>query len=174
MCLNNLKQLGLDFRIWSGDHHDRFPMAFYPNGPDTLKIQDGSNVFRYFQVMSNELDDLNNLTCPTDNRVPAASLSQLADTNISYFIGLDADEIRPKMFLAGDRNFTINGAQVRAGETVLKLGDKFGWTRKMHRNLGNVALCDGSVQEITTAALTAASTHSMTNSGANLTRLLFP
>jgi hypothetical protein len=25
-CFNNLKQIGLSFRLWSGDHFDKYPM----------------------------------------------------------------------------------------------------------------------------------------------------
>src|SRR5258706_8590834 len=28
MCVNNLKQLGLAFRLWSNDHNDGFPMQY--------------------------------------------------------------------------------------------------------------------------------------------------
>ncbi len=31
-CTNNLKQVGLSFRLWSGDHGDRFPMAVAGDG----------------------------------------------------------------------------------------------------------------------------------------------
>lgn len=169
-CVNNLKQTGLAFRLWSGDHNDRFPMSFYTNSSDTLKFPDATNLFRYFQVMSNELSSPKILTCPTDDRVPAADFTQLANTNISYFIGLDGDEIQPAMFLAGDRNLTTNGVPVPAGIFTIKPSVKLGWTAKTHQGLGNVALCDGSVQELTGVSLAAAAT----NSGTNVMRLLIP
>jgi hypothetical protein len=173
-CVNNLKQTGLAFRLWSGDNHDRFPMSFYTNTLETLKFPDYTNAFRYFQVMSNELSSPKIVVCPADDRVSAADFIQFSNTNVSYFIGLDADETRPAMFLTGDRNLTINGAPVPTGIAVVKSGAKFGWNGKIHKAAGNVALADGSVQELTSAALAFASAGSITNSGTNVMRLLFP
>jgi prepilin-type processing-associated H-X9-DG protein len=173
-CINNLKQVGLSFRIWSGDNNDRFPMSFYTNTTGTLKFPDATNVFRYFQVMSNELSSPKILACPSDVRLPAPDFSQLANSNISYFIGVDADETQPAMFLAGDRNLTTNGAPISAGSTAIKSGAGLGWGPKIHNGLGNVALCDGSVQELTSAAFASAAANSFTNSGTNVMRLLVP
>jgi len=169
-CVNNLKQVGLAFRLWSGDHNDHLPMTFYTNSSDVLKFPDATNVFRYFQVMSNELSTPKILNCPGDDRLPAADFAQLANTNISYFIGLDGDETQPVFFLAGDRNLTSNSVPVPTGIFTTQPGAKLGWTMKMHQGLGNVALCDGSVQELTGAALATAAT----NSGTNAMRLLIP
>jgi prepilin-type processing-associated H-X9-DG protein len=173
-CVNNLKQTGLAFRLWSGDNNDRFPTSFYTNTSETLKFPDYTNAFRYFQVMSNELSSPKIVVCPADDRVSAANFDQLSNTNVSYFIGLDADETRPAMFLTGDRNLTSNGTPVPTGIAVITPGSKFGWNKKIHKPGGNVALADGSVQELTSAALATAAASSITNSGTNVMRLLFP
>jgi prepilin-type processing-associated H-X9-DG protein len=173
-CVNNLKQVGLSFRLWSGDHNDRLPMSFYTNASENLGFPDATNVFRYFQVMSNELSSPKIVACPADQRVPAMNFDQLSNSNISYFIGLDADETRPTMFFLGDRDLTIYGKQLVPGIVAIKSGSKLGWTGKIHKAGGNVALADGSVQELTSTALASAAANSFTNSSTNIMRLLVP
>jgi len=144
-CVNNLKEVGLAYRIWEGDNGDKFPMA-------VSGIQNGEDTFRCYQVMSNELSTPRILACPADTRTAAVDFNQLENRNISYFVGLDAQDSRPQMFLSGDRN--IRGP-AKPGNGVLNVrpGDKITWTAEMHVNQGNVGLSDGSVQRWPNAGL---------------------
>ena len=64
-CVNNMKQLGLAARLWSGDHTNVFP----PN----------------FSSMSNELLMTQILICPSDKKKPASSWSSLDENvNVTY------------------------------------------------------------------------------------------
>src|SRR5207302_653751 len=155
-CVNKLKRVSAAVSNRSMDSNGLYPMSFYKNPSATLKFPDETNALRYFQLVTNALKSVKVVTCPDDNRLPAANFAQLSNTNISYFIGLDGDETRPAFFLAGDRNLTTNGVQVPAGIFTVKPGSKLGWTTKMHQGLGNVAIFDGSVQELTGASLAAA------------------
>src|SRR5262245_20158619 len=65
-CTGHLKQIGLAFRVWSGDHNDQYPMLALTNKDGTREIASASNMFRWFQVMSNELNNPLVLVCPTD------------------------------------------------------------------------------------------------------------
>ncbi|HWY74380.1 MAG TPA: hypothetical protein VN281_02120 [Verrucomicrobiae bacterium] len=71
---------------------------------------------------------------------------------MSYFLELDADETEPAMLLAGDRNVT-NGAPLINGILTLTTNRPTGWTSAIHRVNGNVALGDGSVQQLSSARL---------------------
>src|SRR3954451_697127 len=99
-CNNNLKQIGMAFRVWEGDG-DQFPMQCYTNGDGSLKFADATNLFRYFQVMSNELSTAWVLVCPSDKeRVPKHGFGTDFDNrNVSYFIGVDAHETKPGRLL---------------------------------------------------------------------------
>jgi prepilin-type N-terminal cleavage/methylation domain-containing protein/prepilin-type processing-associated H-X9-DG protein len=104
----------------------------------------------------------------------------LADVNCSYFVGLDADDNYPSMLLCGDRNIygsaaldtllntTINNGYGDANHpgsgagspAMVVMGTNFAanavspaWTGKIHQNQGNVLLCDGSVQQLTSPRL---------------------
>ncbi len=144
-CANNLKQLGLALRIWSGDHEDRYPMSMTNVIAGAPDVSSATQTFRYFQILSNELVVPKFLICPSDDRVPAVNFQELTNTNISYFIGLDADESRPQVFLAGDRNLLIKGAPARTGVVSLTARDRLEWSKTLHERRGNIALADGSV-----------------------------
>ena len=151
-CVNNLKQVGLAFKTWAVDNGDKFPMAVSNRLGGTLEFAKDGNVFRHFQVMSNELSTPKLLICPSDTRTFAANFGDFNNENISYFVGLDASDSKPMMFLSGDRNITNGVAPV---QTVLELRPRIpaGWTRTMHINQGNVGLADGSIQTYSTPRL---------------------
>ncbi len=151
-CVNNLKQCGLAFRIWEGDHDNKMPMEISSDKGGTKDFDSGADAFRHFQVLSNELSTPKILICPADTRTVAANFIGLGNRNLSYFIGLDADEASPQRLLDGDRN--IRGQnEPQNGVLMLTPGAPVYWTPEMHGNAGNVGLCDGSVQQLTTLQL---------------------
>src|ERR1700744_3966822 len=103
-CVNNLKQCGLAFRIWEGDHDDKMPMEISSDKGGTKDFDSGADTFRHFQVASNELSTPKILVCPTDTRQAGANFVSFGNRNLSYFMGLDADESHPQRLLDGDRN----------------------------------------------------------------------
>jgi len=151
-CVNNLKQIGLGFRIFSTDHEDLFPMALSTKRGGTKERIPGGPAYVHFQVLSNELAVPKVLVCPADGREAAADFRSMRNTNLSYFIGLDADETRPQMLLAGDRNVT-NGLTPSGGVLRLPPDRVAGWTGDLHGGCGNVALADGTVQQVSSARL---------------------
>src|SRR5438445_13749560 len=72
-CVNNLKQVGLAFRLWSGDNGDIYPMQYYTNKLGEPLFADATNVFRNFLVMSNELGTPKILVCSADKKRTAAT-----------------------------------------------------------------------------------------------------
>jgi prepilin-type processing-associated H-X9-DG protein len=169
-CVNNLKQAGLDFRLWSGDSKDRFQMGYSTNVGGTLEYVPGGNAFRHFQCMSNEIKEVKFLVCPADDRLPARSFKELSNANVSYFVGVDADEAEPSLWLAGDRNLTTNGIPVGAGLVELKATNAIGWSKKMHKFVGNIVFADGSVQQLSQAGVN----NAFGSTGTNVNRLAVP
>ena len=151
-CVNNLKQCGLAFRIWEGDNGDKYPMAVANDKGGTMDFNTGADTFRHFQVMSNELSTPKILACPADTRTAANFFSRLKNQNVSYFVGLEANDANPQMFLDGDRNLTADNAPENG---ILKLvpGQRVSWTAAIHGNQGNVGLSDGSVQQYSNSGL---------------------
>lgn len=169
-CVGNLKQMGLAFRIFAVDNADRFPMQVLTNRDGTLAFSKPGQMFKYFQVMSNELSTPVILNCHSDTRKRATNWFTLTDSNISYFIGCDTTETLPQALLAGDRNLEANGRPVPPGLFLLTTNLTMGWTRAMHDRSGNIALGDGSVQQSTASRLN----EQIAGQGVATNRLLVP
>lgn len=173
-CVSNLKQVGLALRMWSNDHGDKFPWFVSTNEGGTLELVGSPGVFRHFLAISNELNSPKVLTCTSDtNRAKVADFAQLTDKNLSYFVGLDADEGRPQAILAGDRNI-LGGTATSNGLWRFDFRSQPGWGSGIHNGYGNIALGDGSAQQVTPAALRNQLTSTLTNTGLPFLRLAIP
>jgi prepilin-type N-terminal cleavage/methylation domain-containing protein/prepilin-type processing-associated H-X9-DG protein len=184
-CTNNLKEVGLAFKTWQLDNGDVYPMRLTVTQGGALedvgkRVLGGSpgtypgsiGVFGIFQAMSNELSTPKILYCPSEYEarqaastfagvIAAGSANAIPytnDMNVSYFVGVDAQDTYPGMFLTGDHNLG-NGnpptATFTPGNYFVSLGTNFqtstlnttvGWMDNMHSKQGNVGLADGSVQ----------------------------
>lgn len=208
-CVNNLKQVGLSFRIFTGDNDDRTPMriASTAGGPWQFTTTPqgsfqsgtagspawGTYMWQIFGVMSNELNTPKILSCPSEyasGKTPSTGFgtnyNNLGNNAVSYFIGIDADETSPQMFLAGDHSMgagpsAANNNPATAGWVAIYApntatgtatnGTAAWMDNSQHGKSGNIAMADGSVQQLTISALRTA----MRNTGdANNNRLLFP
>ena len=168
-CTNNLKQIGLSFKQWALDNGDRYPMTVSTADGGSLYAaalpNANNNLEQTFRVMSNELNTPKILACTSDSRSPATHFgtltvvasSQIAFgwTNLSYFLGWEAQDTYPQMFLAGDRN--IGDSVAGNPPTIYYQGYKnigtnvlaatgASWADTVHQKQGNVGLGDGSVQ----------------------------
>jgi len=123
-CVQNLKQVTLAFKVWEGDHSDKYPMALSTGAwgaaeniatglqPPGLPYPAGYGVTNVFCVMSNELSTPKILDCPSDLSPAfdgvvvkvASTWSAFGPDNLSYFVEGDASDKFPKMILSGDRN----------------------------------------------------------------------
>lgn len=155
-CVNNLRQTGLAFRIWEGDNTNLYPMAVSITNGGSMEFTTGPNAFRHFQVMSNELSTPKVVLCPADNdrTIYATNFTYFNNSNISYFVGIVPNDTNPMAILAGDHNIT-NGMRIGNGILELTTNSLAGWTADVHKKVGNVALADGSVQQLTIAGLRA-------------------
>lgn len=125
-CVNNLKQIGLAFRIWAGDHGDKFPFQVSTNAGGTLELCDRDtngfecHSFSHFLVVSDELSTPLVLYCPHDEAKSATKdWGGLAASNVTYVLRSDF-KVRPS-----------NPHQVLAVCPVD----------------GNIVYCDGTVKE---------------------------
>ena len=133
-CVNNLKQVGLSFKIFANDHEDRMPFEVsYVDGGSSevaaLALGDGNGAsnWLHFVVMSNELSTPKVIVCPSDagrntgktTNWGVFNLSAIAfgtggkNAAMSYCTGTDAKDTSPQSIMSGDRNIT-NTASVTA------------------------------------------------------------
>jgi prepilin-type N-terminal cleavage/methylation domain-containing protein len=190
-CVSNLKQIGLAFKEFALDNGDQFPMSVPTlSGGSADASANALNTYLHFAALSNELTTPKVLFCPSDQRTEATTfasnvLATAQNRNvipfnnnkcISYFVGLDADETKPQCFLAGDRNIvdpvsnpprtSLASSQI----VTFNTNSAAYYTNTMHHLMGNVALGDGSVQELSSARLK----EGLRNTGDSTTRLAIP
>ena len=169
-CVNNLKQIGLATRVWEGDNNDKYPPSVSVTNGGSMEYSTGPNEWRHFQVMSNELSTPKVLICPRDtSRFFATNFTFMNNSNISFFFGVDASETNSMMFLSGDRNIT-NGTLVKNSMLELTTNRPSGWTSEIHNKVGNVALADASVQQVSVTGLRT----TVANTGLATNRLQMP
>jgi hypothetical protein len=171
-CVNNLKQIGLAARIWAGDNNDKYPMEVAVTQGGGMELISGPYAFRHFQVMSNELSTPKVLFCPNEtdrNRLVATNFTDFNNSNISYFVGVDATETNVQMLLSGDHNIS-NGTLVKNGLLELTTNKPSEWTTEMHNKVGNVVLADGTVQQLSMSGLQ----NAVANTGFATNRLQMP
>jgi type II secretory pathway pseudopilin PulG len=167
-CINNLKEIGLAFRIWEGDNGDKYPMQVSVTNGGAMELADTGNVVGIFRAISNELATPKFLYCPEDTKHSEATnfTTDFDNRKISYFVSLDANDTYPQMIFSGDDNFAINGFPVKSGLLGLWTNSSLAWTSGRHvsynshfwtaaryRFVGNIGLADGSVQQTTSLEL---------------------
>ena len=214
-CTNNLKQIGLAFRTWGLDNGDAYPMTVTSaNGGPSLPAASASisanpgtyasYLYEVFLTMSNELTTPKVLVCPADTRTPSTMFSSSSvnangqipyvnNMNVSFFVGVDAIDTSPQMFLDGDHNMGAGTYQANTAATTQWANQlapphtgstisggaggtstnqpSAAWTTGGHGSLGNVGLADGSVQTYSVVALQSALRNTQ---DINNNRLIFP
>jgi prepilin-type N-terminal cleavage/methylation domain-containing protein/prepilin-type processing-associated H-X9-DG protein len=127
-CANNLRQHGLAFQLWAGDHEQRFPWqvpppvgAGWPNarlsfaevsGNDAWNPRTTPNAsFFVWGLLEEHLSTPQMLHCPTDKIKPfhdswqtTPGVGILNQWYISYTVAVDADQFSPNTIMSSDRN----------------------------------------------------------------------
>ena len=152
-CVSRIKQMGTAFRLWAGDYGTTNEFEWNParastntGGAREWVLQ--GQVWPVFQLMSNELNTTLILVCPADTRTVAASFTALRNTNVSYFVGIDADEKQPEGLLVGDRNLEAGGTPLPPGVITPTTSRPVSWTKAQHGRAGNIGFADGSAQQL--------------------------
>jgi type II secretory pathway pseudopilin PulG len=154
-CVNNLKEVGLAYQIWEGDNGTLSPMNVSVANGGAMELARAGDAAIIFQVMSNELSTPKILLCPADEDHSLATnfLVGFSAKNISYFANPDASQTNTQSLLSGDDNFEIEGVPVESGLLQISTNTPIAWSAARHVHAGNVALTDGSVQQLTTSSL---------------------
>lgn len=169
-CALNLQQVGLGLRLFSNEHGDKFPWQVSTNNGGSMQYATTGDVFRHFQVASNEMSSPKILVCPVDQgRSRIGSWDLLRNSNISYFVGLDANVSMPGSFLSGDRTISTNQA-VFSRLLTFTTNTPVQWAKDLHSPGGNLLFADGSWAEVSSRGLR----FRAQNTGFATNRLLIP
>lgn len=158
-CLSNLKNAALSYKVLANDNDGKLPFA-------TTNILAGGNdhtLWLHFQAMSNQLGSAKILVCAADRErvnntksdfsAGPLGLASAGNAAVSYGASLDADETRPNSILLLDRNLVTNTWNLRA-KVVLAISNRPPeWDNRQHKLCGNVALADGSIQDVLNSGL---------------------
>ena len=155
-CLNNLRNLGISFRIFAADHQDRFPMQVSTNEGGSMEFMKDESPLHHFIALSNELSTPTIIACPGDKRrSPATNFLQIHNENVGYFVRLESQNGETNTMLSGDSNLTINQVAVKPGTVVLNTNSLVGWTAARHKTHGNLLMSDGRVSLLAGPSLAA-------------------
>jgi len=161
-CVNHLNQIGVAFQLFVHDHGDKFPMDVpMADGGSREFVQNGYAIggefyfsYHHFQTLSNELGQPVMVICPNDLRLPATNFAVLQNSNISFFVGVQASYNQPDSILAGDRNIKAN---FFPNPSILHVNtnNPARWSAELHQFKGNLLFADGRVEEWNNARLAA-------------------
>lgn len=186
-CVNNLKQIGVGMRLWADENEGNFPWKVdqtqggaKPNGTGN------ATVTLQLSCVADKLVSTAVLLCPADVRKdPAANFGTIAFANVSYALCNEADEQRPRVILATDRNlsgFDFAGLPDNISCFILTAPGTGAATAKWRRgichgsNLGFVVLSDNSVEQLKDLSLaqTLMSYNPATETDEGLLQFYFP
>lgn len=161
-CVSNIKQVGLGIIMWAQDHEGKFPWLVSATNGGTHTL---STAWEQFITLSNEISTPKVLHCQSDKDRSAAEsfsgtdgLSTIQNAALSYAPGTEGTELKTSMHIVVDRNITgkevlrcsVGGIDTGA-PVVTRLNpfsDATSWTKELHNNEGNMALADGSAQQL--------------------------
>jgi type II secretory pathway pseudopilin PulG len=173
-CRNNLHQIGIAYRIWSGDNGDLFPSerSVAKGGWEDLltNANQGTNCWTNYALMASDLGgNPKVLLCPADERSAAKDFGRdfNDNTHLSYFVGVDADEYHPLKILGGDRNlgpgsepdpdYGFSPKDGNGNDVAVPISGRVSWSLKMHSvgpsGAKDIMLGDGSVQRVSKSSI---------------------
>jgi prepilin-type N-terminal cleavage/methylation domain-containing protein len=152
-CMNNLKQVGVGLRAWAHDNDGKFP--WFVDMTDGGS-KDSPEWVDHFRACSNELVTTKILICPLEKEKTIAPSWETAAglPNVSYFVGLTADESKPQSMLSGDGNIIGGGGGLNLSWNPFVGGSiEAVWENTLHMRRGHILLADGGVHRMSTGEL---------------------
>jgi len=173
-CSSNTKFMGAAYRLWAGDHGDHAPAQASMTNGGWRELLTNSNAGQFcwtnYAILVGWMGVAPQcVVCPADERQPARSFTNGFDnTHVSYFVGVDANDVYPQSIQGGDRNlgpglvpapdYGYSPANGKGNDVVLSTNSLVCWSLKMHSpgnaaGSGNILLGDGSGQQMSSASL---------------------
>ena len=172
-CLNNLKEIGTAYHLWAEGNGHLVPsqQTLASNGWEDFltDANQGSKCWMNYAIMAHELGQSPKLVvCPADERQAALSFTNDFDnTHVSYFVGVNANDLYPESIQGGDRNlgpgpvpdpdYGYSPKSGKGNDVTIPITGPVSWSLKMHSagnraGAGNILLGDGSGQQMSSAS----------------------
>lgn len=131
-CLNNLREIGIGFWMYQGDH-GKFSWQITTNKAEA-ELVTSDIAADYFLKLSPYLPLPRFFVCPTDKArlIGNTNFFGFNNTNLSYFLGLDATTNNPSVILSGDRHLAFNNQAATPGLLFVTNNTAIRWTKELH------------------------------------------
>jgi prepilin-type processing-associated H-X9-DG protein len=164
-CISNLKQVSLALIMFADDNENRFPWHIDASEGGTKTF---GSAWLHFYAISNEIVTPKVLHCPSDpEKMTANDFTRgalgfpnpnMQNAALSFTIGTEAYMGRPLMHLVSDRNImgmsdtsNCDAQGIKGVITIFAVNAgpiTASWDGNIHKNAGNMAMVDGSAQQL--------------------------
>ncbi|HEV2330449.1 MAG TPA: hypothetical protein VGY56_16830 [Verrucomicrobiae bacterium] len=182
-CIANLRQLGGalspledEIGITNDNRSAHGPwMSLLETNAQTVGLNAGQVAWiNAMKGCSNALTSSKILQCPADKETPITTGPTGLKIRISYYLNLDANEGYPQQIMAGDDNLSIGGVPIKPGIFELTSNAPVSWSDTRHIRVGNILLCDGSVDQVSSSSLQNAAAYSFPGTPYATNRVAIP
>ena len=139
--------------IFQGDHGGQYPWQVSTTNNGSLELTTNGLASDQYTTLATYLGKQpQTLICPTDKaRQTVTNFSKITNTNISYFLNLDAF-ISMNSILTGDRNLEFAWRQINPGIFTQTTNTVLKWMAGFHgaqtKPYGIISFADGHVQVV--------------------------
>ena len=150
-CMSNQRQIAIALTMFQGDHGGQYPWQVSTTNNGSFELVANGLASDQFSILATYLGKQPQvLRCPVDKaRQAATNFSTLTNTNISYFLNLDA-VANLNSILTGDRNLEFNWKPINPGIFVQTTNITLKWVAGFHgtqdKPYGIISFADGHVQ----------------------------
>jgi prepilin-type N-terminal cleavage/methylation domain-containing protein len=151
ICMSNQRQIVIAMMMFQGDYAGQYPWQVSTNNSGSLELVANGLASDQFSTLAAYLGKQpRTLICPADKaRQAATNFSTLTNTNISYFLNLDAIT-NLNSILAGERNLEFAWRQINPGIFTQTTNTMLKWIAGFHgaqdKAYGIISFADGHVQ----------------------------
>jgi prepilin-type N-terminal cleavage/methylation domain-containing protein/prepilin-type processing-associated H-X9-DG protein len=153
ICMNNQRQIAIALMMFQGDYAGQYPWQVSTTNNGSLELVANGLASDQFSTLAAYLGKQpHTLICPADKaRQAATNFSTLTNTNISYFLNLDA-ATNMNSILTGERNLEFNWKPINPGIFSQTTNTMLKWIAGFHggqdKPYGIISFADGHVQVI--------------------------
>ncbi len=152
-CMSNQRQIAIALIMFQDDHNGQYPWQVSTTNNGCLELTSNGLASDQYSTLAAYLGKQpQTLICPADKaRQAATNFSTLRNTNISYFLNLDA-VTNMNSILTGERNLEFNWKPINPGIFYQTTNTMLKWIAGFHgsqdKPYGIISFADGHAQVV--------------------------